>query len=93
MIDNLNNFEVTKKVSCYLEIDEYHNKFRISISNIHESYNFSDLIDFELLGDDGESISKGGLGRVLVGGALFGGIGAIVGGVTGSRKNKKCVLT
>lgn len=48
-------------------------------------YNYSDIVDFELL-EDGESISSGGLGRALVGGAVFGGVGAIVGGVTGKKK-------
>lgn len=37
---------------------------------------------------DGESVAQGGLGRALIGGALFGGTGAIVGGITGRKTNK-----
>ncbi|WP_163579058.1 hypothetical protein [Gracilibacillus saliphilus] len=48
--------------------------------------NYDDILDFELM-EDGESLAKGGIGRALVGGALFGGAGAVVGGITG-RKNK-----
>ena len=47
---------------------------------------YGDIIDFELL-ENGSSIIKGGLGRALVGGALFGGIGAAVGAATGTRKS------
>lgn len=32
---------------------------------------------------------KGGLGKAAVGGALFGGVGAVVGGSTGSKKTKQ----
>lgn len=38
--------------------------------------------------EDGETITKGGLGRSVAGGLLFGGVGAIVGGVTGGKKSK-----
>lgn len=38
--------------------------------------------------EDGETVSQGGLGRALAGGALFGGAGAVVGGVTGKKKSK-----
>ncbi|EPZ54444.1 hypothetical protein H477_3583 [[Clostridium] sordellii ATCC 9714] len=48
-------------------------------------YNYKDIIEFELL-EDGESITKGGLGRAVAGGVLLGGVGAIVGGVTGIEK-------
>jgi hypothetical protein len=50
-------------------------------------YNYSDIVDFELL-EDGESITKGGIGRAVAGGLLFGGVGAVVGGVTGGKKSK-----
>lgn len=53
-------------------------------------YRFNELIEFELLEDDSQ-VSSGGVGRALVGGALFGGAGAIVGGITGPKKTKKIV--
>lgn len=48
---------------------------------------YKDIVDFELL-QDNESISSGGLGRALVGGALLGSVGAVVGAVTGDKKAK-----
>lgn len=53
-------------------------------------YRFTDLISFDLIMDD-ESVSSGGLGRAFVGGALLGGVGAIVGATTGSKKTRKIV--
>lgn len=51
------------------------------------TYHFNQIIDFELLEND-ESVTKGGLGRAVVGGMLFGGVGAVVGGVTANRRAK-----
>ena len=44
------------------------------------------IISFELL-ENGNAVTKGGLGSVVVGGALFGGVGAIVGSNIGKKKN------
>ena len=52
-------------------------------------FHFADLIDFELL-EDGVSITKGGLGSAVVGGMLFGGVGAIVGGGLGKKQQDVC---
>lgn len=51
-------------------------------------YRFNELAKFELL-EDGDSVCGGGLGRALVGGALFGGFGAIAGAMTAGKKSKK----
>lgn len=91
--DELSSFEPTKKIGTFIEFDDNQKKWLIlspilgkrDKSNV---YKYSDIDDFELL-EDGESMSQGGLGRALVGGALFGGAGAVVGGVTGKRKNKE----
>ena len=40
--------------------------------------------------EDGNSIEKGGVGRALVGGALFGGVGAVVGASTGHKHKATC---
>lgn len=47
------------------------------------------LLSFEYKEDD-YSLTKGGssIGKAVVGGALFGGVGAVVGGVTGKKKTK-----
>lgn len=49
---------------------------------------YDDLIEFELY-EDNETVLKGGVGRAVVGGALFGGVGAVVGATT--RKSKRIV--
>jgi len=79
----------TKKVGKYIEIDDVNKKWRIpdGLKGLNKIYDYSDIIDFELL-EDGKSITKGGIGSAIVGGALFGGVGAIVGGVTGSKTTK-----
>ncbi|WP_453992181.1 SHOCT domain-containing protein [Bacillus nitroreducens] len=85
-------FTPTKKIGSLVEFDDNQKKWLVLSPVLGKRdksivYNYSDIIDFELLEDD-ESIASGGLGRALVGGALFGGAGAIVGGVTGKKKTK-----
>lgn len=53
-----------------------------------EWLDYSDLISYELLEDD-SVVTSGGVGQALVGGALFGGFGAIAGGITANRTQKK----
>lgn len=57
------------------------------LKTTYQLFRYDQIIDFELL-EDGESISKGGLGRAVAGGVLFGGVGAVVGAVTGGKKTK-----
>lgn len=89
-------FNATKKIGIYFLVDEENKQWvipdgfmngKIKNARIHS---YSDIIDFELL-EDGTSVAKGGLGRAVVGGLLFGGVGAVVGGVTGGKKaNEIC---
>ncbi len=79
----ITSFSPTKKIGRYLQVDDNNRAFKIG-KNL---FNFSDLLSFELL-EDGESVVKGGLGRAITGGLLFGGIGALVGGATGKKKTK-----
>lgn len=51
---------------------------------------FDEIVDYEL-SEDGNTVTKGGLGRVAAGGLLFGGVGAIVGGATGRKKSKTII--
>lgn len=92
--EKIKNFKTTKQIQQYLYIDEEKQQWVIPkgvfAKKIENStiYEYSDIIDFELM-EDGNTVSKGGLGRAVAGGLLFGGVGAIVGGVTGGKKAKQ----
>lgn len=81
-------FAETKTVNKNLKIDENNRLFTAG----RDVFDFASLLSFELL-EDGETITKGGLGRAAAGGILFGGVGAIVGGVTGGKKTKGVCTT
>ncbi|HHD2752250.1 TPA: SHOCT domain-containing protein [Clostridium perfringens] len=88
------DFNPTKNIDKYLLINESEKKWiaPLGISNGKKNptiYNFSDISSYELIEDDEVILKSGGLGRALVGGALFGGAGAIIGGITAKRKSKK----
>lgn len=51
---------------------------------------FQNLISYELLEDD-SVVTSGGVGQSLIGGAVFGGFGAIAGAISGKRVQKKVV--
>lgn len=66
----------------------YHEKDKKIYFNSGKIMNFNDILDCELL-EDGISVTKtSSLGKAVVGGMLFGGIGAIVGGITGKQTTK-----
>lgn len=77
------NFKPTKSTGNYIHIDENNKSFRIG----KDIFAYENLLSFELL-ENGQSITKGGLGRAVAGGLLLGGVGAVVGGVTGGKKTK-----
>ena len=89
----LETFAPTKKIGNYLWVDETHKQWTIPTgiisTKINNStiYDYSDIVKFELI-EDGESITKGGLGSAIAGNILFGGTGAIVGSITGGKKTK-----
>lgn len=91
----LGAFNETDSVGLYLKIDDNNKTWIVPIKKNYVErnvtvFNFDEIIDYELI-EDGETISKGGLGGAVVGGALLGGVGAAVGGVTGKKKNKTIV--
>lgn len=69
-----------------LLVDNINNKWAIISPRTSrvDILDYSDLIEYELL-EDGESLVKGRVGSAIVGGMLFGGIGALAGA---SRKKK-----
>ena len=85
-------FTTTQKVDGFLEIDEDQRLWLVPgrggsrIDSVIHS--FDDIVDIELI-QDGHSLIKGGLGSAFVGGAVAGIAGALVGGITASRTNKR----
>ena len=77
------SYKPTKKVGKYISVDEVNKAFKIN----GDIFEYSNFLSYELL-EDGQSITKGGLGRAVAGGVLFGGLGAVVGAVTGGKKSK-----
>ncbi|MDU1053378.1 zinc-ribbon domain-containing protein [Clostridium baratii] len=93
--DRLNKFNVTRKIGKFFEVDERRREWLVpdgvlGTKKKPKIYKFEDISSFELI-EDNDTITKGGLGRAVVGGALLGGAGAIVGGITGKRKGKKVI--
>ena len=86
-------FTSTREIGNHFAIDENASMLAIKKGafpslKTASFYKFEDIIDFELI-EDGSSVVKGGIGRAIVGWTFFGGIGAIVGGMTGRKKIKQ----
>ena len=62
-------------------IDTVHKKWQ-ALGPVH---NYSDLVSYEYQ-EDGGTVVSGGVGSAVVGGALFGSVGAVVGAATGKKK-------
>ncbi|WP_329380312.1 SHOCT domain-containing protein [Anaerofustis butyriciformans] len=90
--EKISNFVPTKKFENYIWFDDTNKWFAIPSGtikyNINNSHIFSydEIINYEVI-EDGTTVSTGGLGKAIVGGALFGIAGAIAGGT--SKKNKQ----
>ncbi|MGL5436375.1 MAG: SHOCT domain-containing protein [Lachnospiraceae bacterium] len=82
-------FKQTKKIEKYLFIDESKNWFQIPAYG-SLVFDINDIVNYEVI-EDGESLTKGGLGSAIAGGVLFGGVGAVVGGITGGKTTKKVI--
>lgn len=93
-----NSFQPTDSVGKLFYVDKLNQQFYIPVSSatlynkIPIVYSFDNIVDYELV-VDGESYTKGGasIGRALVGGVLFGGVGTVIGGSTGKRKGKEVI--
>lgn len=78
-------FKATKKLGRHLEVDERNKMFKVDSGK----YRYENLLSYELM-EDGDVVTKGGLGSAVAGGLLFGGVGAIVGGVAGHKSKNIC---
>jgi hypothetical protein len=89
-----NGFTISRQVSnpdnnFSLLIDNTHSKWAITRGSDHAIFDYSDLIEYELL-EDGESLVKGRVGSAIIGGMLFGGIGAVAGASRSKKVKSLC---
>ncbi|MFL0251231.1 SHOCT domain-containing protein [Clostridium neuense] len=89
--EEINLFNASKKIGSYIEFDDTRMEWLVPeglFGKKKKIYKYNDIVDYELL-EDGESIiKKSGIGRAVAGGVLFGGVGAVVGSVTGKQRTK-----
>lgn len=83
-------FNPTMSIGEYIIFDDKNKMFSFPKgnrkTNVGTIIKYEELLNFEII-EDGETITKGGLGKALVGGALFGLAGTIAGGT--SKKSKQ----
>ena len=92
-VEKSNSFQYSH---LYFVVDEINKKIvciNAKIENIRVKTIFFNEIQGIDISEDGTSVfnksTSSAVGRAVVGGLLFGGVGAIVGGVTGKSKEKK----
>lgn len=85
------SFKETNRIGNYIGVDDNQKRWATydEYGLIDAVHDYDDVVSFELL-EDGNSVAEGGIGRALVGGALFGIAGAVVGGVTGRKTKEMC---
>lgn len=89
-------FSISKQVTdtennYSLLVDDTNQQWAIiaARNGTHTIYHYSDLIEYEIL-EDGNSVVKGRVGSVIVGGLLFGGLGALAGGARSKKVKNTC---
>jgi hypothetical protein len=87
----IEDFVSTSEVSGYIKFNDNTKQALISPKFNPRIVNYSDILDFELIEDGETVVTKGGLGKAVVGGVLFGRVGAIVGSNTSKRKSKTSI--
>lgn len=84
----IDNFSPTYRLTARVQFDDDTETLMLEEEDWTKTQfiKYNQIVDFELL-ENGGSLAKGGVGRAVVGGMLFGSTGAIVGSTT--RKQKK----
>lgn len=83
--EEIENFKSTYEVGDFIKFNDEIKKIVISPKFNPQLITYDSIFNYELLENGNTVINKSGVGRALVGGILFGGVGAIVGGVTGKK--------
>ncbi|QUH20255.1 SHOCT domain-containing protein [Alkaliphilus sp. B6464] len=89
-----NVFSTTQQIADNFYIDENNRLWAVIVDTFNEKkrivFKFEDVAAFELL-QDGETITKGGIGSVVTGSLIARDMGAIIGGLIGSKQTKKVI--
>lgn len=89
--ERIDKFKMTRNLNDLVLIDEINKVFFIPKSTTTKKFAFEDLESYELVDENHQNIytttKRKGIGRAIVGGALLGGVGAIVGASTGSSNS------
>lgn len=92
--ERIKKFNATYQVGNYVWFDDNHKWFAFpqgtfspKISNSY-IFKYDEIVDFEVL-EDGTAIIKGGLGKALVGGVIFG-LPGIIAGATSKKIKEVC---
>ena len=95
-ISGIENFTISRKVDGFggfyiFAIDEINEKIALVTESVNHIVSFSEIIGVELI-EDGNTVSKKSttrtIGGAIVGGVLAGGVGTIVGGLSGNSTQK-----
>lgn len=90
-MERIDKFEANRKLNNIVLVDEINKVFFIPSSNTIKKFIFEDLESYELVDKNKQKIytttKKKGIGRAIVGGAIFGSVGAMVGATTGNSES------
>lgn len=83
-------YSKTKVIKKYFEADEQNRLWKAPSTFPQIIFRYDEVINFDLL-ENGNSYIEGGLGSAVIGGALFGAAGAIVGSNVGKKTQKEAI--
>lgn len=85
------NFNGNTLIADLVQLDDSTQTVQVitkaGFNSAKEYIKYNQIVSFELI-EDGETITKGGLGSAVVGGALFGVGGVVAGAILGTKKTK-----
>ena len=88
---SVEQFVATKTIGIFA-FDDINNQFLVALKPYpllkqKHLFSYKNIVSFDIL-EDNESVASGGIGSAIVGGLLFGPMGAIVGGTVASKTSK-----
>lgn len=87
--DKIANFVPTSVIGNLIKFNDVTREFIIGQDDVADLFKYDNIVDYELL-ENGSSLSKGNVGGALLGGALLGSTGAIIGATSKQENIKIC---